>query len=196
MKYASQSIGEFLRNVASTNVTPAGGTAAAVVGATGASLCEMVCIHTIENEPTDGETRELVDVRDDLATQRVHLLELADADSAAVEAVLSDDDLTERKRAVGVPLTIATACRDVLDQATVVTERGRRTAVPDGVTGGFLAHAALRATVYTVRSNLPRIPDPSFVERVEQRADDIERSGERAYEQVVEHGHSYLRTNK
>lgn len=49
MNFADQTISEFLEDVAATTVTPSGGAVAAIGGAFGAALCEMVCIHTIKN---------------------------------------------------------------------------------------------------------------------------------------------------
>ena len=86
MTVADRTIGEFLNDIASENVTPAGGTAAAIGGATGAALCETVCIHTIERDgPADGKT-ELAEIRTDLGTQRAHLLDLAERDAEVVAA--------------------------------------------------------------------------------------------------------------
>jgi len=192
MHYGSQSVEGFLAGVASEEVTPAGGTVAAVVGAAGASLCEMVCIHTMEADRDADVASELEGARDDLRRQRGHLLELADADADAVEALLrafrDGADDADTARAAGVPLAIAEGCLTVLEHATVVTADGNPTAVPDAVTGAFLAHAALRAAAFTVRSNLEHVEDPSFAEEVRRRVADAERSAERALEEVLEHG--------
>lgn len=48
MNYDDAPLGELLDATASGAVTPAGGTTAAVTGATGATLCKMVCIHTVD----------------------------------------------------------------------------------------------------------------------------------------------------
>lgn len=192
MNYGEQSIDGFLSGVASAQVTPAGGTAAAVVGATGASLCEMVCIHTIDRGADPDAAAELAPVRDDLRWYRRRLLTLSDADADAVAALLaalpSDDADSETKRATGVPLAVAEACAAVLDHATVVTAAGNRTAVPDAVTGAFLAHAAVRATAFTVRSNVDRIDDPAFVDEMRRRVAAVERAAERACDEAVATG--------
>jgi hypothetical protein len=134
MTYADDSIDDFLSAVASESVTPAGGTTAAVVGATGAALCEMVCLHSSD---------------------------VADADADAVATLLAaqpTDDAgatPEAKRATGVPLAIAEACSAVLDHAPVVTEVGSPVAVPDAVTGAVLARAAVRAAVHRATQRRP-----------------------------------------
>lgn len=189
MAYADRPIGQFLSEIASRNVVPAGGTAAAVVGATGASLCEMACIHTIGTDEDAGAAPELAEVGDDLGTQRTVLLELADRDAEAVDDLLTASrDRTpeaEAKRATGVPLAIAEACLTVIDHAVVVTEESDPNVRPDAVTGTFLARAALRAAVFTVRSNVGEISDPSFVEEMEERAAEVDESSRTAFDRVM-----------
>lgn len=194
MNYATQSVDQFLSDVASADVTPAGGTVAAVVGASGAALCEMVCIHTGERDGT-GDTTGLTAVRDDLRHLRERLLVLADSDADAVDELLTTHHEghvgTEAKQAAGVPLAIAEACLSVLEHATTVTERGTPNAVPDAVTGAALAHGALRACLFTVRCNTDRIDDPSFVAEMDRRTADVERAAEDAYERVGENARDH-----
>lgn len=196
MNYATLSIQQFLTDVASANVTPAGGTASAVAGALGASLCEMVCVHTLRAAEEETGTGELATIREDLLTQRQQLLELATADAEAVEDFYHAPDSapveTEAKRAAGVPLAIAEACLTIIDDATVVTANATLNAVPDVVTGAYLTHAALQASVFTVRCNLDHIEDSSFIEAMDQQAAEIEQSAERAFEQVLSNGESAL----
>lgn len=191
MEYAEQSITAFLDGVASETVTPAGGAAAAVVGATGAALCEMVCVHTLRaDECDDGTATDLATLRDDLHAVRDQLLALADADGAAVDALLSARDAdapatTEAKRATAVPLAVAEACLAVVEGSTVVVEAGTPRAVPDAVTGATLAHAASRASLSTVRANLAGIDEQSFVEEMQRRAAAVERAGDEAYDEAT-----------
>ena len=46
-------------------------------------------------------------------------------------------------------------------------------------------YGALRASVFTVRCNLDRISDPSFVGELETRATELERSAEAEFEGVI-----------
>jgi len=196
MDHADRRVDQFLEDVASETAPTAGGAATAVVGAIGASLCEMVCASTTAGP--DGGGEDLAAVREDLARLRGHLEELADRDAAVVEELFATGwdggDESAMKRATGVPLATAEACLAVLDHATVVTERGNRNAVPDAVTGAFLAHAALRAAIFTVRCNLERIADRSFVDDQERRAAEIERSAQRASDRILENATDYLRS--
>jgi len=190
MSYEDQTINEFLDGVASRKVTPAGGTAAALVGAIGTALCEMVCLHTIGKDGYADVGAEMTDILDDLGTQRGFLLELADRDADVVDELLATspdepDRVVAQKRATGVPLAIAEACVPIIEHATVLVEKGNRNAVPDAGTGSFLVYGSLQASVFTVRSNLDRISDPSFVEEMETRATELERSAGIEFERVL-----------
>lgn len=191
MDYRAHSLDEFLDSIASENVAPAGGTATAVVGATGTSLCEMVCIHTIGNEEYADVTEEVVALRDDLRKQREHLLDLADADATVVDELFSsvDGEIAEFaiKRSIGVPLTIAVACRNVLELAVDVASAGTQNALPDAGTGAILTRTALQAAVFTVRSNVDWVSDQSFVDEVEARTTELETRADNAHEQVIRH---------
>jgi formiminotetrahydrofolate cyclodeaminase len=66
----------------------------------------------------------------------------------------------------------------------------RPNAVADAVTGAFLAHSALEASLFTVRANLESIPDEGFVAEMEERAADIETRAETAFERVEANANS------
>lgn len=183
-------IDEFLARTASGNVSPAGGTAAAVVGAIGTSLCEMVCIHTAENDAYADVAADVADLRDDLRKQRAHLLDLAEADATVVDELFSTSaggtDPSAVKRSIGIPLTMAVACGTVLDLAVEVAAKGNRNALADAGTGVFLVHAALSAALFTVRTNTDALTDQSFVDDVAQRAAEIELRADDAHEQAMD----------
>jgi formiminotetrahydrofolate cyclodeaminase len=188
--YRTQPIDEFLSGIASRRVTPAGGSASAVSGAIGASLCEMVCLDTVEKAGDDAVPQELVEAGETLRTQRDGLLTLADADAEVVDALFGSGDGQgdERllKRAIGVPLTIARACLTVVESAEVVADIGTKTALADAATGVMLARAALQASLFTARSNLDTVPDQSFVDGIERRTTGIERTAEEHAERVLQ----------
>lgn len=206
MRFAEQSIESFLVSVASHALTPSAGAVAAVVGASGAALCEMVCLHTVGNDGSDDvETEladdvetELVDVGETLRAFRGRLLALADEDAAAVEGVRSvfetQTEEGERagqskrqdaiRRAIEVPLEIAETCLAILERAAVVAVKGTQKARADAVTGAFLAHAALQASLGLVRTNLALLDTGPFVSETSERVAELEDSGQEALEGV------------
>lgn len=196
MTFADQTVEEFLDTVASNAVTPSGGSVAAIGGAAGAALCEMVCIHTVGKDEYADVERELTETREELHSCRVRLLELADEDAVAVDELQdafetpADEGRTETvrdaaKRATETPLEIAEACLDVLDHAAVVTEKGSANAVADAGTGAFLAYSSLRSTVETVRVNLETIDDTEFTAELERRSADLDALAEATLERAI-----------
>jgi len=184
MAYADQSIGAFLDAVASEDLTPSGGAVAAIAGAAGAALCEMACRHSIGDD-ADG-TAALAGLAEALEADRRRLLDLADADAAAVEAVFhgGEEPSAAAERATEVPLETAEASLEVLERAATVTAKSNARAAPDAATGAFLAHAAVRATTSTVRVNLSALDDEAFVGSARERTDEVERAAAAALERV------------
>lgn len=179
MTFADRPLGEFLDSVASGRVTPSGGAVAAIGGAMGAALCKMVCIHTVSADET--ATPELSEVGNTLADRRERLLDLADEDAAAVDAVGaafdSGDDARVQaasKRSTEVPLETAEVCLSVVERACTVTIKGTSVAIPDAAVGAQLAAAALQASVSTVQANLDVIDDKPFVVETERQAAETE----------------------
>jgi formiminotetrahydrofolate cyclodeaminase len=195
VSFADRTIDDFLDGVASASVTPSGGAVAAIGGAAGAALCEMVCVHTLRKGGYGDVEAELTGVREELGARRTRLSELADEDSAAVEELGAafetpneegrDEAIQQAaRRTVEVPLETAEECLGVVEHATAVTEKGTRNAVADAGTGAFLAHGALRASVSTVQFNLETIENATFVAEIERRSTEIDEAAETAFEQV------------
>lgn len=192
MNYGNQSIDRFFELVASEKVTPAAGSVNAIVGAAGAALLEMVCLHSQSaDRPAEVLTR-LEDVGDELRERRGHLLELSKADANAVDALLevpkNQSGSQESKRATGVPLAIAESCLEVLTAAPFVLNQGNQNAVPDGITGLLLAHGAIQASIFIVRTNTEQLADSTFSNKMDDRATEIEVAADDLYRNVIENG--------
>lgn len=197
MGYDSEPVGALLSRVASPSITPGGGTCAAVVGATGAALCEMGCVHTVGKDGYADVASELEATGEELRAARERLLGLADADAAAArslfDAIDAGDD-TERaaKRATGVPLAVAETCVAVLEAAVAVVEKGTDTARPDVVTGALCVEGARRGALFTVRTNADFLADESFVAETGRRADDLDDRAASALAEIEDHVGSRL----
>jgi len=192
MTYADQSIEGFLSAVASTRVAPSAGAVAAFTGALGASLCEMVCLHTSEAARADRLTVAEATLRD----RRQLLLTLADEDGAAVDEVQtafeqSSDDDHERqalRSATEIPTCIAEAARDVAEQAVVVAEEGTPNARIDAIVGATLARSAVTAAAIIVRANLDLLADHEFANDVRDRIDTADTDARAAVDAVTGRG--------
>lgn len=187
MGISDRTIGEFLDAIAGADPTPGGGSSAAVGGALAAALLEMVCrVALTHGEATDPAA--LREARSTLVTHRQRLLELADEDVEAFEAVMaahrqSAGDGRERaieeatQRATTVPIDVASRCVEILERVSSVATAGSEETVTDAGAAAYLAHAAVETTLDTARLNLEYLDDEEFVSETETAVDHL---GERA----------------
>jgi formiminotetrahydrofolate cyclodeaminase len=178
MKFAEMSVAQLLEALSSPEPTPGGGTAAAIVGAMGASLLVMISGLAKSKNNTDEDTRALAKARDQLQPLTTQLTRLADADSASFNAVMaayrlpkaSDQEKAARSRAIQdalrgatvVPLDTLRACADALAQAQAVALHGNRAAASDAGVAVALIRAAAEGAYANVRTNLESIKDEEF----------------------------------
>lgn len=178
MKFAQMTTTRFLEALASPDPTPGGGTAAAMAGAMGTGLLVMVTGLAKSNTNSDAEKAALAAARQALQPLIPALTELADADAAAFDQVMSayrlpkatDEDKAARSAAIQaalqgattVPLQTLRACAAAMAHAETVAGDGNRSAVSDvGVAIGLLEAAAAGAEA-NVRINLASVRDLKF----------------------------------
>jgi formiminotetrahydrofolate cyclodeaminase len=191
---------ELLERLGSSDPVPGGGSAAALAGAMGAALVAMVAELTI-GRPEYAEHEETIrHLRFDALDRRAELLDLAEQDAAAYDAVVrarrlpkaSETEREARKDTLGramidaarAPLRAAVVAGEVLDLAERIAPIGNRNAVSDAGVAALLAAAAIRGAALNVRINLPylapesdlRASAPAELERLE----DVAARGEQA----------------
>jgi len=173
--FAQLSLRELLDRLSSSDPVPGGGSAAALAGAMGASLVSMVAALTVgraEYAEVDAIVREIGEAASSL---RDELIELAERDSDAYQAVVtarrlpreSDEQRSARARAMSsavvqaaeVPLRTARVARQALELAGRIAPIGNRNAVSDAGVAALLAAAAIRGAILNVRINLPYLPE-------------------------------------
>lgn len=176
--FAAMTVAELLAALASPEPTPGGGTAAAIAGAMGTSLLVMVAGLAKSKNNTDEEKAALATARAAIEPIITRLTALADADSAAFDAVMTayrlpkstDQEKSARTRAIQaalrgateIPLETLRACAGALEQARAVADHGNRSAESDvGVAIGLLKAAAAGAAA-NVRINLEGLKDEGF----------------------------------
>jgi len=162
---------ELVERLATRDPVPGGGSAAAVAGAIGAALVGMVVELTVGRPEATDDEGVLVEVRGSAARLRLQLLELAETDAAAYDAVIrarrlprgTDDEAAARRvamddatrQATRIPLTTARAAAAVLELAERIAPIGNRNAVSDVGVGAMLAGAAVRGAGLNVQINVP-----------------------------------------
>ncbi|MGH2384168.1 MAG: cyclodeaminase/cyclohydrolase family protein [Candidatus Limnocylindria bacterium] len=160
-----------VERLATSDPAPGGGSAAAVAGAMGAALVQMVVELTIGRPAADGHEETLAEIRTAAAAWQSELINLAELDANAYDAVVRarrlprDSELARHARSVQVdgavreatriPLATAQAASAVLDLAEQVAPIGNRNAISDVGVAGLLAVSSLRGAALNVQINLP-----------------------------------------
>ena len=176
-RFGGMTVDGFLDGMASKDPTPGGGAAAAVAGATGASLIAMVGRLTLGKpgfEDLEERMRALVDRADQA---REAFLVLGDRDAQAFEAVMAafrlpkatDVERVSRveeiqvalEHAAGVPLEIARRAVDLMELAEDATAMGNPNAASDGMSAAAMLFAAVVAARANVEINATSLKDES-----------------------------------
>jgi len=162
---------ELIERLATSEPIPGGGSAAALAGAMGAALVRMV-VALSSGRPGAAESEpELTEIAVAAANCQSELLNLAELDAAAYDAVVKarrlpkETDLERQARSVQVaaatreatraPMQTARVADTVLDLAERLAPIGNRNAVSDVGVAALLAAAAIRGAALNVRINLP-----------------------------------------
>ncbi len=187
---AELTVGAFVAQMASSAPTPGGGSAAALAGAMGAALVQMVVGLTTgrsDAEPIEDELHELALAA---AGFQSELLQLVEVDAAAYASVIAARRLpreTERERelrrvqidaamreATRSPLHITERANEVLGLAERLAPIGSRNAISDAGVAGLLAATALRGGALNVQINLPYLRDDEPLRReAAERVDEL-----------------------
>jgi formiminotetrahydrofolate cyclodeaminase len=189
------SVQELLERLGSSDPVPGGGSASALAAAMGAALVAMVAELTIGRAEYAEHEETVRHLRFDAIERRAELVNLAQEDATAYDAVVqarrmpkeTDAEKAARSQALGramvdaarAPLRAAVVAGEVLDLAERIAPIGNRNAVSDAGVAVLLAAAGLRGALLNVRINLPYLPAdepirtsaPAEIERLETIAE-------------------------
>ena len=173
-----ESLSGFVASVASAAPVPGGGSVAALVGALGAALAQMVAGLTIGKKKYAAVEAEMKEAALRAAALVNELSSLVARDAAAYAAVAGAHQLPKepetaavaRRQAITdallgaarVPLETAHACARVAELAATVAEKGNTNAASDAGVAALLAEAACRGAIYNVRINVASLDDKSL----------------------------------
>ncbi len=163
MTVGSTSVEEYLRQLGSTSAVPGGGSAAALAGAMGVALTQMVAGISARKAAEPADQERLAALVPELDRLRGRLLQLSQDDIDAYQAVLDarkrrapPDELAQASaRAADVPLQTATACDQALSLFSEVSPRAWQMTRSDLDAGGALLRVGLQAALANVAANLP-----------------------------------------
>jgi formiminotetrahydrofolate cyclodeaminase len=193
MDFDKSSFEDLLTAFASDAPTPGGGTAAALAGAMGAALAEMVASLTLSKEKYAAVHEAVRPIAGLARRTRQELQRLAREDSEAYDEVVAarrlpketPDQQRVRARktseanrlAAEVPMRTARAAVRLLGALPDLAKKGNPNAASDAGAAALLLEAAAHAALLNVAINLGGVEDVGFV--TDQRAES-QRLGEEA----------------
>ena len=178
-----KTVKEYTDELASNSPTPGGGGTAALVGALGVALGDMVAELTV-GKPKYAEVEE--DVRalgDEALALKEELLALIDKDAEGFEPLAkaygipkddpNRDSIMEEalNLACEAPLEIMRACCRAIDIIKELGEKGSRLAVSDAGCGAVLCSAALQAASLNVYINTKAMKDRDKADEMNKQVD-------------------------
>lgn len=200
--FSDRTIRRFLEDLASSAPTPGGGTAAALAGAMGASLAEMVTALTLAREKYAAAHEAMRPIAAAAAAAREELLRLAREDAEAYDEVvaarrLPKDTEAEKsareerlsaavRRAAEVPLRTARAAAGLLESVPELAEKGNPNAASDSGAAAALLEAAVQGALLNVAINLPGIPDPGLADEMRRETEALRLDSERLRDRVLQ----------
>lgn len=182
---ADRTLREFTDELASNAPVPGGGGAAALVGAVGIALGDMV------GELTTGK-KKYADVEEDI--QRLmaeakavkdEFIRLIDADAEAFAplakayGIPKDDPERDKimeealKNGAAVPMDIMRTCGKALDIIVEFAEKGSRLAISDAGCAAACCKAAIKAASLNVFINTKSMKDRDFADQLNAEADEL-----------------------
>lgn len=192
MPFADSPLAPFTRELASAAPAPGGGSAAALAGALGASLVQMVFRLTIGRKNYQDVSAEFETMLPRAEELRLKLLDLMQSDADAYSEVMNayqlpketDADKAARhnaiqnalKHAAEIPFNVATACAEILEMSEIAAARGNKNAASDAGAGALMAEAGLRAAILNVEINLGLIQDTAFNSTMRAQLDSLKRT--------------------
>lgn len=185
MDMTMQSCREFVRALASDAPAPGGGGAAALVGAVGTALGNMVGSLTVGKKKyaeVEAELRTLMEkcdrlqtaLLDQVAADEQAFLPLAkaygmDKEDPAREATLEAATLA----ACQVPMKIMALCCEAIDCIAVFARKGSRLVLSDAGCGAALCKAALESASLNVFINTKSLRDRTAAEQLNKEANEM-----------------------
>ncbi len=201
MSMTESTIAAFCANTASKAPTPGGGSVAALVGALGCALAEMVAQLTAGKKAYADAAPEMERILKEGEALRGELLSLIDADCAAFGGYMralalpkeTDAEKTVRREALreaaasaaNAPLRMARASARVLPLCETAVRCGNRGAVTDAMMAAMLSRAAVRSAVLNVRINLPSLGDKAAAAALEAECAALEAEALRREEEIL-----------
>jgi glutamate formiminotransferase / formiminotetrahydrofolate cyclodeaminase len=178
---------EFIEAAAAAQPTPGGGSVAAVAGALGAALTQMVAGLTVGRKKyadVDAQAQEILATAEKLRRELSEaVLEDAEAFNQLM-AVWRNKELNESEKAAAVeratthagevPLQVARLSADAAELAQQIVAIGNTNAATDAAAGGLMACTAVQIAAMNVKVNAVGLQDKALVENWYRELEELE----------------------
>ena len=173
---------EFVSVLASDAPAPGGGGAAALVGAIGTALGNMVGSLTVGKKKYAEVEAEIIALKAKCDALQTELLNQVEADEvnflplAKAYGIPKDDPNRDKIMeeatiiACSTPMTIMELCCEAIDYIKVFADKGSRLAVSDAGCGAICCKAALQAASLNVFINTKTLKDRAVAEEMNAKA--------------------------
>jgi formiminotetrahydrofolate cyclodeaminase len=188
--FEKMNLDDFVKQVASNEPVPGGGSVSALAGSLAAALSNMVASLTIGKKKYLEVEEDMKKVKEEAIILQEDLISDITRDSEAFNRVMkafkmpknSDEEKAERKEAIQngskhaseVPLNVAEKSLKIMDLAKIVVEKGNKNAITDGAVSAMLARTAGLGALYNVKINLSSIKDEEYVSKMNEKVTEIE----------------------
>lgn len=189
---------DFLEATAAGTPTPGGGAVAALTGALGAALAEMVANLTVGRKKYADVAAEAEAVQQEAARLRQELMDAVAADADAFNdllAVYRDQSLEDEAREAAVeeattgagevPLRVVRLARDVARLAQTIARQGNANAVTDAAAGGIMARAAAETAALNVKINGTGLQDQARAQAWTEEVDSLVAETNRLVDETI-----------
>jgi methenyltetrahydrofolate cyclohydrolase len=174
-----ETLERYLGQLASTQPTPGGGSAATIVGALGAALVAMAARISADNPKYAAYRETALRIATESDAVRTSLALARDRDERAFAAVVAARDARARETALHAaaeaPLDAGKDCTQVLRLAAGALAVPNRNLASDIGCAAEFGYAALAACAYNVRINHRYMRDAATIERQAARLTQYER---------------------
>jgi formiminotetrahydrofolate cyclodeaminase len=199
----TKTINEFLAVLASDAPTPGGGSVAALNGALGCALLEMVCDLTIGKEKYKDSWEDLEPIKPDLERLREELTDSIDRDAAAFDKVtvafkMPKTEPAEKaarkeaiqeafKAAAETPKSTARYIHEALKHAMTIAEKGNPNAMSDVGVAATCLRTGMHAALLNIAINLGAIKDEAYTHQMKLEMSFLMKEGEKLACDVLAH---------
>jgi len=190
--YINDSIKKYIDDLASRQPAPGGGSAAALCGAVGTALLEMMCNFTVGNKKYADAEQNIKGYLSSLACIQQGFESLIDEDVKTYSAIRDAFKSKEKiiidnalKQGYNICLKICVLSKDGLNIASELPEKGNVNLITDVGCGAELLNASFNSGVFNCDINLKGIEDIDFTEKQRPVLDALKREAEGLYKVVI-----------